>query len=145
MTYKWNTCVCLAIVVSLLWPGVLLAGQQYLLQCENKGCNYHDHVSFGGSRLTAQITGFCASTGKFVYLSWDREGMRRSPSANEAPRPRPTPISHIWWAETGENVPLYQSKDCPYLFVPVESIESLKFCPKCRQSTLKSTLTKMFD
>jgi hypothetical protein len=126
-------------------PMTILAGSVYELACENKECHYSDHVSFGGGRLFDQITGYCVSNGKFVYLIWDREQIPKEIPTERISKSKPSSIGHIWLPSTGQYIPLYRSKDCPKPFAPINSVEELKFCPKCKQPTLKSKLSLFYD
>ncbi len=137
--------VAVAISAWLGCPMTLLAGSEYELVCENKGCHYSGRVSFGGGRLFEKVTGCCVSNGQFVYLTWDREPIPKGNVRERVSNPRPSPVGYIWFAGTGQNVPLYQSKDCPQPFIPINSVEELKFCPKCGQPTLRSKLSLLFD
>ncbi len=134
-----------ALTVWVCYPMTILAGSVYELACENKGCYYADHVSFGGGMRFEQITGYCVSSGKFVYLNWDRERLPKGGPKERVSKPKPSPVGHIWLPSTGQYIPLYQSKDCPQPFIPIHSVEELKFCPKCNQPTLKSKRSLFFD
>ena len=129
----------------LCCPITILAGSVYELVCENKDCLYADHASFGGGMRFEQITGYCVSTGKFVYLTWDRENMPKGGSKERVSKPRPSPMGYIWFPGEGKYIGLYQSRDCPQPFIPINSVEELKFCPKCKQPTLKTKLSLLYD
>ncbi len=134
-----------ALVAWVCYPVTILAGSVYQLTCENKDCLYTDHVSFGGGMRFDQITGYCSSTGKFVYVIWHREHQTRSGSKEKVSKPKPSPVGQIWLPSMGQYISLYQSKDCPQPVVPINSVEELKFCPKCKQPTLKTKLSLLYD
>lgn len=115
----------LLVVLALVFSALVHAGTEYEVACENKDCGFTSNVSFGGGKAFDQITGFCIPCEKFVYISWQR-------NAEE-----PAPAAKIWDAGSGAIISLYPCPNCGNLFMPIADIQTLKYCPICRQETLK--------
>lgn len=126
------------LVVSYLFnPESVLGGAEYILKCKNKECNYSTKIDFGGGLGFDQIMGYCANCGDFVYLTWkSREREPDGSFSNEALK-GPDPVAEIWDLSTKEPAPLYKCIKCSQPFIPIKNIENIKYCPKCKQPSLK--------
>ncbi len=117
----------LALAIVLVPAMVALAGMDYPMKCTN--CGYASRVQIGGGRRFEQLTGFCAESGKFVYLQWTRETKK------------PEPAAKVWDSATGEMLELYKCPDCAKPFIPLRrkaaGAEGPGFdhCPKCGKQT----------
>lgn len=105
----------LGLLLLLLGVATGYAGMSVVMKCSN--CNYSSAVSSGGGRAFDQLTGYCASCEKFVYLSWKRGAEK------------PAPSGKIWDAATGRRIDVYPCPECKKSFAPVAG--DLKFCPRC--------------
>jgi DNA-directed RNA polymerase subunit RPC12/RpoP len=141
MQKKIIVLLCLAFTICLFNPTLTLAGSSYELKCGNKNCNYTEYVNLGGGFAFEQITGYCVKCGKFVYLKWRRKGSRDSELSGR----EPTPVGHVWCPSTGQTKPLYKCPECSEFFLPIDSVQELRFCPRCKQSKLKSKETMCYD
>lgn len=108
---------------------VVLGGAEYILKCRNTGCNYSTNIDFGGGLAFNQIMGYCVKCGEFVNINWSvREGEPNIP---------PDPVAQIWDLNSQDPIKLYKCPKCSQPFFPIKNIENIKYCPRCKQLSLK--------
>jgi DNA-directed RNA polymerase subunit RPC12/RpoP len=119
-------------VICLASAAVVLAGTGFDLTCTNKDCGYKGNAQFGGGRQFEQISGFCVRDNQFVYVRWKR--------SDKAPAPL-----KIWNPTDGTFVELYKCPTCGDPFLPIKTVEDVKYCPKCNRPTLESKRVVAYD
>ena len=117
--------VAVAMVAIVAW-----AGMGYEMMC--RSCNFRTHATFGGGMMFDQITCWCDSCGKFVYLQWKVRNLDPE-MGDEGLQPKPEPMGRIWDPETGRKIEVYACPGCKKPAVPVT--ENVKHCPKCSKPT----------
>ena len=122
-----NRSVILLFLIFVCISSVAFAGYIREVICSDVDCDFKSNVSFFGGKGYDKITGYCVACGKFVYLTWRR---RENP---------PLPSAKIWNPLTGEIELLYPCPDCKNSFLPINNINQLKYCPKCKKKTITST------
>jgi len=109
------------VVAGVMLSGILAgAAMMYEMRC--KACDFKTPVTFGGGFFFHQMTAWCNSCDKFVYIRWNRDD------------PKPEPIGKIWDAATGRHIDVYACTTCkkPVAIVTErEDASTLKHCPKC--------------
>jgi hypothetical protein len=119
----------LALAIVLMAAVAALAGTGYPMKCDN--CGYSCRVMIGGGIGFEQLTGFCASDKKFVYLRWDRDT-----------KP-PAPMAKVWDSANGETIKVYKCPDCSKPFIPLRPKPpdrdgpGFNHCPKCGKATFQ--------
>ena len=139
-------------VICLLTVATIYAGTGYFMKCQPdpkkpqktdkttetdkpaKPCGYESRVSFGGGMFFNQITGYCRSCKKFVYLSWTRENIPAGMKDRIKPKARPKPLGEVWDSKTGEVMPIHACPKCKGPFLEIKKVEDLKRCPGCNKS-----------
>ncbi len=133
----------LLVMVAILFLAAtdVFAGTGYSMKC--KKCGFSADVLIGGGVNFEQITGFCVSSGEFVYLTWDRGAKK------------PDPMAKVWDSATGKMIEIYKCPNCPHPFIPLrlkdhdeEEGPGFKHCPKCGKGSFqvdKSQGLLMFD
>lgn len=118
-----------ALAIVLVSAFAASAGIDYPMKCKN--CGYACRVQIGGGMGFEQLTGFCAESGKFVYLKWNRDTKK------------PEPMAKVWDSATGKMIELYKCPDCPKPFIPLRQKAAdadgpgFDHCPKCGKRTFQ--------
>ena len=150
----------LALVGLVAIPGHIHAGTGLHMKCGAvpatdprtgepvKPCGFETQASFGGGMMFEQITGYCRSCTKLVYLSWTRENLPEHLRNVVEFRPRPKPLGEIWDSKTGEVRTVWACPDCKAPFIEIKSAKDIKHCPRCNRPGFGVDKTKpvmMFD
>lgn len=122
----------LALIGVVVVATVVYAGEGYFMKCAAQKCGYETRLTFGGGMMFDQLTGYCKSCKKFVYLSWTREGGPQMNGAQE-PKPRPEPLGQVWDSRTGNTLTLYACPHCKGPFAEIKTKKDLVCCPVCGQ------------
>jgi DNA-directed RNA polymerase subunit RPC12/RpoP len=109
------------------------AGSGYEVKCKDAKCGFKAQAGIGGGMSFEEASGFCAKCQKWVAVTWKR---------GEKP---PVPFAAFWEPQTGETRRLYKCPKCKQPFVVIEKIENMKFCPRCKGSTLENKGTMLYD
>ena len=83
--------------------------------------------------LFDQITGYCRSCKKFVYLNWTREEIPAEMENTFPVRPRPEPLGEIWDAQTGKTLTIHACPTCKGPFQEIKRPDELRHCPVCNK------------
>jgi ribosomal protein L37AE/L43A len=110
-----------------------VAGQQHVVECDSKTCDFKDNIDFGGGFKFGVISGYCMECKQFIRITW-RYSERE-----------PTPIGHIWDSLNGKQQPIYACPKCSKPFSVIESAEDLIHCPKCQKASLKKFVIMDYD
>lgn len=113
--------------------GVSQAGSGYEVKCKDAKCGFRTEAGIGGGLTFEEAAGFCTQCNKWVSVTWKRGGKAHRPFAK------------FWDPKTGETRRLFKCPKCKQLFVVIEKIEDVKFCPKCKQPTLTNKRTVLYD
>jgi hypothetical protein len=133
-----------AALIGFVAVAVALAGTMYNVACGNKDCGYRVELGLGGTMLQEVKAGWCVNCQDFVAVGWTRPDTgRRMPG--EKPIPEVKPVGKVWLPTTGQVKPLYPCPKCKGPFLPIDSIEELKCCPKCGKPSIKAERTIMYD
>ncbi len=126
---------------------VVFAGTLFNMKCESKTCGFEAGVMFGGGMAFQQLTGYCQSCEKFVYLQWTRKGSPLVDPNAEIVEP-PEPLGKILDLRTGSTLTIFACPDCKGPFAEIKSLEDLKHCPACNKPEFaidESKPTIVFD
>jgi hypothetical protein len=115
----------------------------YSIVCTNKGCGYKVDLGLGGTMLYEAKTGWCANCQDFVAVGWTRPDAPGVPAEKRVPEVRP--VGTVWLPAAGRVKPLYPCPQCKQPFLPLDSIEELKCCPKCNKPTLEARAGIRYD
>ena len=109
---------------------LVYAGDALHMKCSSPQCGYDSQVTFGGGMAFEQLTGYCRTCKKFVYLQWTREG---SPvvDAKSEKVPPPKALGEVVDVRTGGVLNIYACPHCKSPFAEIKSKEDLKHCPAC--------------
>jgi hypothetical protein len=109
---------------------LVYAGDALHMKCSSQECRYEAQVTFGGGMAFEQLTGYCRTCKKFVYLQWTREG---SPvvDAKSEKVPHPKSLGEVVDVRTGGVLNIYACPHCKGPFAEIKSKEDLKHCPAC--------------
>jgi hypothetical protein len=139
-------------IICLATAATIYAGTGYFMKCRPdpekpkktdktkktdkpvKPCGYETSVSFGGGMFYNQITGYCKSCKKFVYLSWTKENLPDGVGGDIKHRPRPKPLGEVWDSKTGEVAKIHACPKCKGPFLEIKNVKDLKRCPGCNKS-----------
>lgn len=114
----------------LLWVGLVLtaalAATGYRLKCADKDCKYETRVTFGPTKLTTRVTGWCVKCAKFQTVSW----INREFAGQPAEKPI-EPLGKVWDPESGQTKAVYACPACKGPMLEIGSGKELKHCPKC--------------
>ena len=132
--------------------GLIFAGTEYELKCQNQACAYSNEMSWGGGFVFMEISGYCDHCKKFVSVRWQRSdsrdysGLEVLSSTGLPPEP-PRSLGLAQSPITGETAPTYPCPHCSGPFAEIKSIpkDHLLYCPKCRQKTLKAEESLFYD
>jgi hypothetical protein len=100
----------------------------------SKPCGYESYVSFGGGMFYDQLTGYCRSCKKFVYLSWTGANIPAQMKQQIKFKAPPKPLGEVWDARTGKFMAIYACPKCNGPFLEIKKIDDLKHCPVCNNS-----------
>jgi len=142
-------------IICLATAATIYAGTGYFMKCQlapqkpqktdkpdkttktdkpENPCEYESQVTFGGGMFFNQITGYCCSCKKFVYLSWTKENLPAEMKDRIKHKPRPKPLGEIWNSKTGEVMTVYACPKCKGPFLEIKKLSDLKHCPVCNKS-----------
>lgn len=130
MTRQHEAVIYLSVLPFVFSPA--WAGSLFSFSCEGPAGHIEERVVLGGGFKFEQITGFCLSAKRFVYLIWKRHD------------PAPVPL-RVWDPKTGDVFELYRAEDCPEPIIPIRAVEQLDRLPICRQGSLKFQIEGLFD
>ena len=126
-----NRAMCVALAAFLALGATTYGGDGYPMKCQSKPCGYETYVTFGGGMLASQITTYCRSCKKFVYLTWTRENLPAQLKGTVKSRPRPKPLGEVWDSRTGAVLTVHACRTCKGPVLEIKSLADLKCCPKC--------------
>lgn len=113
--------------------GAAQAGSTYEVTCKDAKCGFKTQAGIGGGIAFEEAAGFCASCNKWVSVTWKRG------------KKAPLPLADFWDPKTGGMRRVYKCPKCRGLFVVIEKIEDMKFCPRCKRPLLVNKQTIMYD
>ncbi|MBI4970839.1 MAG: hypothetical protein HZC17_03255 [Candidatus Omnitrophica bacterium] len=109
------------------------AGTGYEVKCADAKCGFKTQAQIGGGFVFEEAGGFCAKCDQWVSVTWNRG------------EKAPVPFATFWDPKMGEICRLYPCPKCKQPFVVIETIEDMKFCPKCNKPTLQNKRTVLYD
>lgn len=120
----------ITLVAIIAIAAIVYAGEGFSMKCQSKTCGYESQVKFGGGMAFQQLTGYCRTCKKFVYLAWTMEDSPVvDPKAEKVPPPKP--FGEIVDVRTGLVLTIYTCPHCKGPFAEIKSKEDLKHCPAC--------------
>jgi len=137
--------MAVAMIACLLTSAAVFAARGLSMKCQAKPakdaatgktakpCGFESRVTFGGGMFFNQITGYCRSCKKFVYLSWTRANVPAEMKGRIKVTPRPVPLGEVWDASTGKVMTIYACPHCKGPFLEIKKPEDLKYCPVCNK------------
>ena len=140
-----KTMMLTTLATLLLGTTTVLAGTGLQMKCQAKAekdpktgkqlkaCGYEAQVTFGGGMFFNQITGYCRTCKKFVYLSWTRENIPADMKDRIKVKPRPEPLGEVWNSLTGKVLTIYACPTCKGPFLEIKKAQELKYCPVCNK------------
>ncbi len=109
------------------------AGIGYNVTCVDEKCGFSAKAGIGGGMQYEEASGYCPKCGKWTSVSW-----RRRTAA-------PAPVAAFWDPRTGEGRQVRACTKCSEPYVVINSIDDMKYCPKCGKATLTSKRMLMYD
>ena len=125
------------IIVFSFYTEIVLGGVEYRLKCKNGKCNYSKNIGFGGGLSFGEIVGYCMNCNDFVCLQWESRKLMPDGSFSEQTLKGPEPIDWVWDLSGEKPRAIYRCPKCGKPFMAITNIEDLKYCPKCKQSSLQ--------
>lgn len=109
---------------------LVYAGDALHMKCASQPCRYESAVTFGGGMAFEQLTGYCRTCKKFVYLQWTREGSPVVDAKSDKVTP-PKALGEVVDVRSGGILAIYACPHCKGPFAEIKSKEELKHCPAC--------------
>lgn len=127
-----RTLLIAALTLLALTP-CCLAGVVYRVTASDGKNEVTYEVKFGGGRKFELATAFDPASKKFVYLQWERDGVK------------PEPAGSIWDHRSGQTVQLYRFPGVAQALPIIPSIDDLTICPKTGSKKLAKRKHIIFD
>ena len=126
-----------ALLVPVFLVQTALAGSGYAVKCKDEKCGFKTHARIGGGFDFEKISGFCTKCDTWVWVNWSRDAKDKAP----------VPVLECWDPATGKMRKFYKCpmNKCTGSFVAIETIDEMKYCPKCKKPNLESKHDLFYD
>ena len=133
MSYRQKLTVLSIILIS----AQVFAGESCRVTCPDDKCGFKCVIYHGGGFVFEEVSGYCEKCNKCVSITWPRERKHGTVPENLKGKTKPTPIASVFDPLSGKTRTLYKCPQCESPFVEITALDDFKYCPKCKENTVK--------